>query len=374
MYNYGFSNSNSTISSQNLPRPLGTNWGRVRTVTLEGPEETIGSIQYSPLLNPTILESALPLNSTVKIFPLPGEIVEIVKAPDIGLENYEGSINSYYRAGLNIWNQSNNNAFPDRLNELYDEEIPDPEVVKTLYPFPGDLILEGREGQSIRMGSRLSTLNPLTTSDNNKLPFLLIRNGQELSSNDSFGIEDINLDKSSLYFLSDHNVNLIQGNLKRNSYLNKPVETNLYKGNQIIINSDRLVLNTKKESILISGKESIGLNAKNVNIDADRYVGIDSDFIYLGEEAIKSEERQPAVLGIENKKLLQEVIEMLNTLVTQLSLLPANPGIATTLLKSTGAELSVYIPQLYRQLELINSKKVFIDSGKNSLAKHPNSL
>jgi hypothetical protein len=374
MYNYGFSSTPSNNTVQNVPASIGTNWGRVRTVILEGPEETIGSIQYSPLLSPTVIETALPFNSTVKILPLAGEIVEIIKAPDVGIENNEGSINKYYRAGLNIWNQSNNNAFPDKLSELYNEEVPDPESTKTLYPFPGDLILEGREGQSIRMGNRISSQNNFSTPDNDKLPFILIRNGQDSSTDSPFNTEDINSDGSSLYFLSDHRVNLVQSNLRRNSYLNKPVEADSYKGNQVVINSDRIFLNSKKESVLLSANESIGLNAKNVNIDADKYVGIDSDFIYLGEEAIKSEERQPAVLGLENKVLMQDIIDMLNSLTSQLSLLPANPAVAITLLKATGAELSVYIPELYKQLELINSKKVFIDSGKNSLAKHPSSL
>ena len=49
-----------------------------------------------------------------------------------------------------------------------------------------------------------------------------------------------------------------------------PVSPNKYQGNQVIINSDRLIFNAKKDSILLYSDKTIGFSAKgNFHFDTD---------------------------------------------------------------------------------------------------------
>ena len=49
-----------------------------------------------------------------------------------------------------------------------------------------------------------------------------------------------------------------------------PEHPNIYQGNQVLINSDRLVFNAKQDSILLYSEKSIGFSTKgNFHIDTD---------------------------------------------------------------------------------------------------------
>ena len=91
--------------------------------------------------------------------------------------------------------------------------------VNPLFPFPGDILLQGRQGQSVRIGGNKSPQNPLVDAANNGKPYILISNGQLKTDNGiDHIIEDINKDPNSLYFLSDHKSDLLAANTKRDSY------------------------------------------------------------------------------------------------------------------------------------------------------------
>jgi hypothetical protein len=69
-----------------------------------------------------------------------------------------------------------------------------------------------------------------------------------------------------------------------------------YKGNQIIISSDRVTLHSKTDAIFLFGKQAVSLSStKTINLDAVEGVKIDSPNIELGHEAKKLGE--PVVLG-----------------------------------------------------------------------------
>jgi hypothetical protein len=91
-----------------------------------------------------------------------------------------------------------------------------------------------------------------------------------------------------------------------------------YKGNQIIISSDRVLIHSKTDAIFLFGKQAVSLSStKTINLDAYDQVLIDSPIIQLGHEA----------------KVLGEPIVLGRTLSTQLIQLLGS-------IKSAGAELS----------------------------------
>ena len=92
-----------------------------------------------------------------------------------------------------------------------------------------------------------------------------------------------------------------------------------YKGDQIILSSERVLLHSKTDAIFIFGKEAVSLSStKTINLDAVDKVLLDTKIIELGTKAQALGE--PAVLG--------------RSMVTQLSVLLAN-------LEQAGNKLSV---------------------------------
>jgi hypothetical protein len=82
-----------------------------------------------------------------------------------------------------------------------------------------------------------------------------------------------------------------------------------YKGDQIILSSERVLLHSKTDAIFLFGKEAISLSStKTINLDAVDKVLLDTKIIELGSKAQALGE--PTVLG--------------RSMVTQLSVLLAN--------------------------------------------------
>jgi hypothetical protein len=80
-----------------------------------------------------------------------------------------------------------------------------------------------------------------------------------------------------------------------------------YKGNQLILSSDRILLHSEKDAIFLFGKEAIGLSStKTINLDADERVLIACNKIELGYKA--EDEGEPIVMG---NQLNQQLILLL---------------------------------------------------------------
>ena len=118
--------------------------------------------------------------------------------------------------------------------------------------------------------------------------------------------EDINLDGSSAYFTSTQQIPIELSS--QNSYLSyttPPTTPNTYTGEQIILNSGRLVFNSTQDHILLSSAKSINLNTvESVNIDAATQTVIQTPELYLGG----IETAQPVVLGNDLVDLLSKVL------------------------------------------------------------------
>jgi len=84
-----------------------------------------------------------------------------------------------------------------------------------------------------------------------------------------------------------------------------------YKGNQIIISSDRVTLHSKSDAIFLFGKQAVSLSStKTINLDAIDGVKVDSPNIELGHEAKVLGE--PVILG---RTLTIQLQILLNSLI-----------------------------------------------------------
>jgi hypothetical protein len=229
-------------------------------------------------------------------------------------------------------------------NNTFDEN----NVIKIhpLLPYEGDIIYEGRFGNSIRFGSTVKAAthkNDWSSIGNDGDPITIFRNGQSYDQrgvdkiSGSFWVpclENINDDQSSIYLTSTQQVPLNPASDIPTSYAEtnikeSPTTPSQYSGNQILLNSGRLVFNAKNDHIILSADKSIHLSTRSsINLDTGDQIVLNtdnakgkitllSDKIYLGLPDGSSEgevgaELQSLVLG-------EDLILVLNTIYYMIS-------------------------------------------------------
>lgn len=286
-----------------------------------GEWNSIGTIFFDSVKFPfgeEVSNIAKPLFPNQKFFPLINELVSIVFLSSPGSQVNTNLTIAYYLPPINLWNSQHHNALPDPTQEPNPNSRNDyasseagvaqdvrrvndnsteidlgtgfNEKINTypLQPFIGDHILEGRWGNSIRLGSTVkNTTNNWSSVGENGDPILIIRNGQPQNLTQDSWIpisEDINEDQSSAYFTQGQKLPIELASDDYASYPQGPTIAKEYTGNQIILNSGRLVLNAKTDHILLSSNNSISLNAPtSVNIDSKQFT-VAGGNIHLGNK------------------------------------------------------------------------------------------
>lgn len=174
-------------------------------------------------------------------------------------------------------------------NVLKQSDILFPEVL-SVKPHIGDIIFQGRFGTIIRMGSSLFS-NPTkgTPSPNLLLTAGLSQTPTQVSTTApsiySLQYEDINEDKSSIWLVSKEEV-VFNAATQNSTSPNKahlrgseiPKIMPHYVGAQIFINSDRVVLNSKREELSLFSKREINLSAlESITIASEKHVFISTN-------------------------------------------------------------------------------------------------
>lgn len=277
---------------------------------------------------------AIPLNFHCSTYPVIGEIVCLVSAPSI-IEPSKDSMAPYYISPVNIHNAANHNAYPNidqstvnnsneemiknNFNSEYDVEnntFIEKSNIQPLLPMMGDTIVEGRNGQSIRMGNTAKNgLNNWSKSGNNSDPIIIIRNGQSKTNTPGFIpiTENIRKDLSSIYLTSTQKLedfkvaSELYNSFPKND---EPTPPSQFTSPQIALNSDRIVINSKSDSILLSSQNSISINSKsNVGVDTTSFC-ISSNDIKLGSNDAK----EPILKGDTTVNLLKSLAEAVASL------------------------------------------------------------
>jgi hypothetical protein len=315
----------------------------------------LGIIEYEDVINPLpspSLPIARPLMGNSKNFPLVNEIVYIIFFPSTNIDTVSSNGTEYYIDIVSLWNHPHHNAYPTTPNELPPSQQKDYVQTETgnvrritdqsteiflgktfkersnihpLLPFEGDIIYEGRWGNSIRIGSTVpNTPNNWSTTGSSGDPIFIIRNGQGKQSEEGWipTVEDINNDDSSIYATSTQKIPLKASSTNYFSYKNNAPQTpDQYTGKQIIVNSGRLVFNTTQDHLLLSSAKTINLNAvEGVNIDSQTVV-VQSGNIYLGSKNAT----EPLLLGNQTVTLLNQLISNLSAFAQICSTLVSTP-------------------------------------------------
>ena len=363
-------------------------WNGIGTIFIESTKNPVFSEQI-PLI------PAYPAFPNIKQYPLINEVVPIIYLTDTDVTENTTSVSAYYLPPVNVWNSQIHNAIPS-TNVLPDSQQKDYQQVEAgsvrritdqsteinlgqtfnennvidvhpLLPYEGDIIYEGRFGNSIRLGSTVNNAkipNTWSSVGENGSPIFIIRNGQGSLTTESWipTTEDINNDKSSIYLTSTQQIPLFLASNRQDSYRKStpPEAAGVYSGEQIILNSGRVLFNAKNDSIILSAEKSIHLTSDtSVNVDGGNQIALVAPKVYLGSTAgAEGTQLQSLVLGENLNIVLGEVASFLTGLGVYFQ----------TATDSVGAPIASLQQAASKANQLGQSIQNIVD-GKNLLSK-----
>jgi hypothetical protein len=224
------------------------------------------------------------------------------------------------------------------------------EKIKFLKPKQGDTILSGRVGNTIRFSEFHLTEDGKTSS-----PSIFIRNKQnpELDSKKIGELieEDFNKDGTSIYITSNKVKVPFKEEVKKEKkgFKDYPNSKDL-SGDQLFVNSDRIILSAKAKEFIIFGKGNTGvITDGQYSVDAEKdiylhtnknvtihsaganqiFLNSENGKIYLGKnkgEGAAGASVQKMVLGGELVKLMGEIIDEITKQIYATPVGPTSPG------------------------------------------------
>ena len=370
--------------------------------SIQGEWNSIGTIQFKIVSSDNVgnIRFAKPLYPNIKCFPIVNELVVIflITIPSIVNESY--TTEYYYMNGVSFWNHPHHNSTPipfennlppsqqldyqqtegglvrritDGSSEIELNSPLNPSQntfiersnIHPLLSFSGDMIYEGRWGNSLRLGSTAKSKslynNNWSSVGENGDPITIIRNGQpkNVSTEGWLPItENISKDLSSIYLTSTQKIPFSLSNENFISYTTPPITPAQYSNPQIIFNSDRIILNAKSDSILISGQNSVGLSSNgSINVESTDSINISSKLINLGDKNAS----QSVLKGDDTVEYLKILINELQNIAEALKVIQDWPGGVATpnpiALTVANSSLQVF-NKVYNQIDDIKSKIV----------------
>jgi len=353
----------------------------------------------------TAFFEARPLHSNIKHIPIVGEVVMVTKSTGPYANAISPGQEYYYTHPISIQSSVHHNGLPGvtdvpktlsprdtetrkkvqdgntiktkdkgQITKTIDTYFPERTDVYPIQPYPGDIIFEGRWGQSIRFGSTIdiSKAYPVYPSWTEGAgasgnPITIISNGTNptLKRYNKFIIEDIDKDDSAIWLTSKQAIRFTPA-----SRLNKAIKNNKidsYRqtksaGNQVIISSDRVVLNAKNNELIGFSKIGIGFSTDNaIGLDAKNAIEMEAKKINLGVNAV-----EPALLG--NKtiiwlnqlcKILAKVIDGITKAQFPTALGPTGFALNLASFLATNSNLE----SLVKDLDSLASKLVFLNEN-----------
>jgi hypothetical protein len=305
---------------------------------------------------------AKPLSSQIANYPVLGELINIIDLPSPATQISPSATSPYYTL-INLWNSVQQNAQPANDTANLGITFVENSNVRSLLPFEGDYIVQGRQGGSIRFSSTTklhSNLNEWSSIGNEDSPITIITNGLKFDPKKSYYVEQINKDDSSLYLTSTQQLPLQTDKTGTLNPLTNPIDASKYFNAQAILNSDRVVLNAKRDEIMLFAKTNIELNTKNIiNLNADERVHLNSSTVFLG--TVNNQlPTEPLVLGDKLHNLLLNLMDSLHEFGTGLSSVIGSPeGAPATDIISAARGLCNSINTLENNLEGILSQQNF---------------
>jgi len=346
--------------------------------------------------------TAIPIDYNLKKVPIVGESVILVVAASASSRSTSVGRKYYYMNTIPFHSSYNHNALPtvsSKNAEYYNQQdsqanvfatgrvlikntgeptidgtFQEPDTLLPLQMYSGDVLLEGRYGNSIRFGSTLKQSHPFGAAPAWSIgvsavgdPITIITNGRRKSNgNNILSIESINEDDSSIWMTSGQQIFFSPSTSARELIFNNKIDTAFasnFSGNQLFLNSDRVNINAKKYEINLSSTNGISI-ASNGPIavqSSNSNFEVESARINLGINA-----QHPAVMGDILLELLDQIctnlVELCDQLVSETHPTGVGPS-GVPLNAQQYITIKQNLSSIKDQLPTINSALVYLNKS-----------
>lgn len=284
------------------------------------------------------------LHEPVSIFQINGRYFYFLSLNAVGFINNNSLANlterkSTGKDSIKNYKQVESSGIPNKTDDGDSSSVPlgknfknENNFIPILRPTEGDLIIQGRFRNFIRMGSN----QPKSLLPNLKLGILGIRQSSQFQS----VTENLDLD-NSIWITSDENLAFKKPDIKIDQRNDPPSSL---EGDQIILSSGRIILNSKNNELMMYSNKGVHFAAtKNFSVDTGQFIllncqksieistkgkclittqdvsVISSKNIYLGSDTAD----EPLVLG---KKAVELIRELLDAILQITHPTPAGPS------------------------------------------------
>ena len=317
---------------------------------------------------------AYPFYSNVQDYPLLNEIILTLPGVSIGSQtknDIKGNIN-YWLCTINLWGNSEQNAQSSDDNSLLGKTYNENGNIKNLITYEGDYILSGRTGQSIRFGSTVGLYsNPASLNynewskvGNNGSPILILSNGLNFNNTPQLLYsEQINKDASSIYLTSTQALPIeIDSTGLKSSLIGEPVSPESYNNSQVILNGDRILINSKKDEVMLFSKTNTILKGNGINLIGNS-IELSSNDIYLGKTSNGELPSEPVLLGQKTLNMISELLSAMQTFSNSISSATDSNGVPIAAVKVAADKFNQNLEKMSEQLDPDNIDK-FIASNQ----------
>lgn len=152
----------------------------------------------------------------------------------------------------------------------------------------------------------------------------------------------------------------------------KPIDVSVFEGAQVLTNTDRIINNSKEDSLSFSDKGFLfSTNGEfhintGENFDSNRFI-VNAPQIQLGLDPGESTEKNPAVKGNELEDILTELLNILEfmykvdlLLLNPIVTIPGAPSAPDATFPQKTTATQQRIATLKGRLQEFQSKKVFL--------------
>ena len=327
--------------------------------------------------------TAVPLNYNSLRMPLKGEVVLLLKAPSPYASGNRTNLEIYYIDIVSLQFNPHHNSIPtatkittqkgiqegDSNNYAesaagntssgesapeIDDNFTEKSTVKPLQPYVGDVIISGRNGQTIRFSTEPKGgdfTKPAKFSKEPGKPITIIRN-TDMSRNtgkiNDFVTEDFDKDDTYMVLASGQELVLKQSSEKLKAAKGKNItswkEEKWGKTPQALITSGRIVFNSTQKEIIAFAKKGIALSSETVaTIDAKDSIVLNANKIEIGLNA-----DEPLLLGNSWKLWMEQLLVIIGTITPISPVGPCAPLIVTpqwAAIESAKAQLQTLLSQ-----------------------------
>jgi hypothetical protein len=208
--------------------------------------------------------TAKPISSNFLQIPLPGELVFIFKGLPVVTNQPKTLYEWYYLPSFPARSNIRENRLPVVTSNTGSIQY---DTVAPLQSYTGDSIIQGRFGNTIRLGSTVEdtnyTISPTWNGSKKNDPIIIISN--KIKNSTQNNVEDIKNDSSSIYLTTTQKIT----NITLSKPLSKSTAVATYNKPQCIISADRIILQAKTDNIILDSKRRLTINSAETRIGSE---------------------------------------------------------------------------------------------------------